>query len=171
MITIFPKTLLLFSLLVCIGNISCKKSNKQDAYYNIESFMDIIVLDENNNDLLDPSKDFPKSVKLSDISVTRIIDGEEEIINMSTKGYLLLSPEGIFENYSLRLFLGIPKRENPVSNTIIRWNTNDENKLTAYFIISDHSIVNTKLLLDGEEVWSTRETNNPEGGRYIILHK
>ena len=82
--------------------------------------MDIIVLDENNNDLLDPGKDFPESVKVSDISVTRIIDGEEVIVNMSTKGYLLLPPEGNFKNYSLRLFLGIPKRENPVSNTMER---------------------------------------------------
>lgn len=173
MVLNFSKMFAVYFLLVLISNTSCTKK-KQSGAFNLVSQIDITVLDESNNDLLNPAKHFLKSINTSNITVAYIIDGKEVIVNQpnldAPKGYILLPPEANsdFKDYRLRVFLNIAKSDNPVSKTTITWNSNDKNEITAYYSISGNSIVYTKLLLDGTEVWNVQ---TPNIRRSITLHK
>ncbi|AIM37236.1 hypothetical protein KO02_11455 [Sphingobacterium sp. ML3W] len=85
---------------------SCKKDPRVGPYiYDITTSVN--VLDEQGNDLLDPSVKVEKSIDINKIQLSYIIGGNERI---QSPGVRLVEPTDEYENYSLQLILTSVKK-------------------------------------------------------------
>ena len=156
------KNLFLIMLMVLF---SCNsESNNEET--NIESEVQFFVLDDENNDLLNPNGQ--NSINLENVKVFEIIDGQEVEVNNpnsdSPRGFVLLEPEGIYDKYRLALGLNIKETSNPTT-TIIKWSTTDVDRFKAEFNRGNNFIICTKIWLNDKTVWD----NN--GVRFIEITK
>jgi hypothetical protein len=131
--------------------------------FNIHAFADVHVLDEEGNDLLDPNKSYLKSVDLSQLYLIYIIDGKEHIVNEPNlddpRGYRLLSPEGKYTNYRLRISLNIGGKES-VTTTLMKWSGGQIDTIDADINRAPSSIICTKIIFNGHVVWDVESAED-----------
>lgn len=156
----FVLTLLLFSIVW----MSCeKKYPVGPAILSVDAFVNVV--DEQGNDLLDPSVKVEKSIDISKVQVVHIV-GENERIQ--SPGVTLVKPNNGNRNYSLRFYVNYDKREKlPI--TLLKWNLEqaDTIKSSIYFTPDSAGVFLRQLIHNNVIVW---EANSNKIASFTITN-
>lgn len=118
--------------------------------------LDITVLDEDDNDLLDPNSNYSKSIDVENIKIYFVVNGEELLVENklsdSPKGFMLLEPEADLTQYQIRLFVNTLSKEN-ITETIIQWDSEDRDTIKAEISRTKNSTLVQKIWLNEKLAW------------------
>jgi len=146
-----PVTLMLISAMIFL---SCQEEKNST---NIDTHIEIAVVDKNGNDLLNPSAE--NSFKEENIKIYYLINGVVEEVFYPNLDYprcfRIYERDGI---YRMRLSPnGNEKDEFPV--TYIKWNETDTDTVKCNFSRGDNSLICTKVWYNGVLMWEAYATD------------
>lgn len=149
---------------------SCKKEPVNSV--NIDVGTMVFVVDEDGNDLLDPNLSYEKSINLDELWLYNVIDGEEvrvfDSLMDNPKGYRLFEPEGKYDSFRLSVSLmGGHRLTN--TRTLLKWTETEVDTIDAHIEVGDGYEITTKLLLNGEQVWSVGNEVDSEQRAITII--
>jgi hypothetical protein len=151
--------------------IACKEDGVDSANVDIQFNFD--VRDAEGQSLLDPAT--PNAYQASQLDIYYSIDGEKKRVQnnlMREPENFSIKPHEITNEYIMNLGPNIVNRPT-TSVTYIQWNEQDTDTVTCEFAVSEQSIVTTRIIYNGQEVWSVDDTPDPKYPyeRYFVVHK
>lgn len=146
------KFAVLFFLFVSILMSCDKKSSVGPYFYDTSVFVN--VLDEQGNDLLDPSVKAEKSIDINKIQLIYILSENEHV---QSSGVSLVKPNDEYKNYALRFSVNADKNEKE-HVTLLKWNREqlDTIKSTIHFINDSAGVKCIQLIHNNDIVWDSK---------------
>ncbi|WP_422080254.1 hypothetical protein [Ulvibacterium sp.] len=155
----------LFSSFFLVLALSCGNDDEV-CCTNIDVAASFYVLDDMDGDLLDPGN--PGSFNIIDIEVYDVIEGDSiRVFNSgldAPKGISLLSPEGQYINYRMRM--QFDESQGDSNKRVVKWDEEDMDVFVAQFEKGDNFAITTQIALNGEVVWEV-----DDGERFFIIVK
>ncbi|MHB0755333.1 hypothetical protein [Polaribacter sp. M15] len=160
----------LLIILVAIAFLSCSNDNENEIIccYNLESFFDFSVFNQDGEDLLNPNS--LNKLDQRDIKIFYVLNGESQEVNLGSN---YAYPRGfrIYEyqsEYRIRVFLNHSENESkPI--TYIKWGEDyGTDKIDVSFQRHQNSLLQDTIWLNDEKIWERGDnTTNP----YLSLIK
>lgn len=158
--------LILLTLVTVI--FSCSKSNEIDALYgyNIETSIELSILNSQNEDLLNSEN--PNHLDVKKIKLFNVINGKKQEVydpDMdSPRNFFIFKHEN---EYRIRLFLNHTETsEKPI--TYIEWNDSDTDTIEVTYNRTKTSLLQNKIWLNGIQIWESGDNTIVP---YFVLRK
>jgi hypothetical protein len=129
-----------------IISISCEK----EVQYNLDTQIEVLLLDKSGNNLLKPSN--PAAYNVNDIKLYYVEGNSINEVFYSNldypRNYMILDEL----DYRIRIFPNASKKEDfPV--TLIKWNETDMDTIKCEFSRTENSLICRKVWYNGKLMW------------------
>jgi hypothetical protein len=143
---------------------------------NIDLTTYLVVTDDQNNNLLDPST--PGHFEKNKIRIFYVKDGERKEVyspNLDRPRNFDISNENAAQEYAMKLFPDEGKIDNEITTTIIQWSDNDEDTVTCEVRREASSVWISKVWYDGtlayDQISGAAASGHTQVGRWIRVSK
>ncbi|WP_439487787.1 hypothetical protein [Algoriphagus sp.] len=148
--------------LILLGSLGCQEgADEIDQGMHISSAMNFVIVDQQNQDLLDPEN--PQRIDTENIRLFYLIDGQKEEVfdadMAAPRNYKVMAPvpEANVNEYSLKVFMNNLETE-AKPTTYIQWADGTEDVLeAAYDYYPNGSVLVQKVWLNGDLIWNMGE--------------
>ena len=137
------KKILLFACMALLLA-ACGEKIGEHSFF-LGTIIDVSVLDEYGNDLLDPTKNYPKSL---DVEKTIIDDGQKRDFVIEVDELELFGPDEFLKHDSHYIKLHLNSARNGFAETVVRWSDNSCDTVKGYF---DKYSCRKQLWVNGKE--------------------
>ena len=143
---------------------------------NIDLTTYLVVTDDQNNNLLDPST--PGHFEKNKIRIFYVKDGERKEVydaNLDLPRNFDISKDNAAQEYAMKLFPDEGKSDNEITTTLIQWNENEVDTVTCEVRREASSVWVSKVWYDGtlayDQISGATASGDTQVGRWIRVTK
>lgn len=153
--------------LLCVWCMSCQDDDVEG--YNLDRQFKFEVYSADGVNLLDPAN--AGAFQASQIEIYYEVDGEKQRVyhaNYENPKNFSIAVDELTGKYAMELGPNTETDEN-TTVTYIQWNENDMDTITCDFARGKEFLVTTRIVYNGQEVWSVDGEGYPERRYFTIV--